>query len=169
MTEKAERYARLDRQLLQLGPITLYFQRHVLEEAIAWFSQQNDEVVTLNCHEWKSPQDCLTGIGQQLGFPETFQGRSLDAFNDWLGDIARPHRQGTVLVFLHYESLTVRFPQFAQQVLDIIADCSYQLLLDSYRFLALAQSDDPTLSFQAVGGHGVHWNPREAIKKNRGL
>src|SRR5258707_4108632 len=108
MTEERDHYARLDRQLLRHGPIILYFKGQVLDEASEWFCRQNYEVVTFDCREWNSPENSLTTIGQKLGFPEGYRGRSLDAFNDWLRDIARTDRQGTVLIFLHYESLASR-------------------------------------------------------------
>ncbi|GHO60494.1 barstar family protein [Ktedonobacter robiniae] len=168
MAEEIDHASRLDRQLLQHGPIALYFQWRILEEATEWFSQQNYEVVTFDCRQWRSPEDFFTDVSQRLRFPEYF-GRNLDAFNDCLSEIDLPQKQGTVLVFLRFETFTARHPQFAWTVLDIIATNAYRFLLDSYQLIALVQSDDPKLSFQPVGAHPVLWNPREWFNKNRGL
>jgi RNAse (barnase) inhibitor barstar len=168
MTGETDHHSRLDRQLLQNGPITLYFKRHVLDEATEWFCQQNYEGVTFDCREWKSPEGFFTNVSQRLDFPEYF-GRNLDAFNDCLSEIALPQKRGTVLVFLYFDTFTARHRQFAWAVLDIIATNAYRFLLDAYQLIALVQSDDPKLSFQPIGAHPVLWNPREWLNKNRGL
>jgi RNAse (barnase) inhibitor barstar len=168
MTEEIDHSFQLDKQLIMNGPITLYFKRHILEETTQWFDQQNYEVVTFDCCQWKSPEDFFTDVSQRLSFPEYF-GRNLDAFNDCLSEIDFPGKRGIVLVFLRFETFIARHPQFAWAVLDIIATNSYRCLLDSYQLIALVQSDDPTLSFQPVGAHPVLWNPREWLNKSRGL
>jgi len=166
MTEEANDRSRFDMQLLADGPIILYFKRHVLEEASEWFGHQNYEVVTFDCSTWESQEDFHADVSQRLRFP-SYYGRNLDAFNDCLSEIDRPQKQGTVLVFLGFETFTKRFPQVALHVLDIIATRSYHFLLGSYKLLALVQSDDPNLSFRPVGARPVIWNPREWLNKNR--
>lgn len=168
MAEEIDHASRLDRLLLQSGPIILYFQRHILEETTEWFGQQNYEVVTLDCRQWKSLEDFFTDVSQRLNFPDYF-GRNLNAFNDCLSEIALPERRGTVLVFLRFETFATRHPQFAWAVLDIIATNAYRFLLDSYQFMAFIQSDDPKLFLQPVGVHRVLWNPREWLDKTREL
>lgn len=168
MTGEIDHHFQLDRQLLQNGPITLYFKRQVLEEDAEWFCQQNYEVVTFDCREWKSPDDFFTDVSQRLSFPEYF-GRNLNAFNDCLSEIALPRKRGMVLIFLGFETFTARHPRLAEGILDIIATNAYRFLLDSYQLITLVQSDNPKLSFQPVGAHPVLWNPREWLNKNRGL
>lgn len=167
MTEEIDHVLSLDKQLLQNGPIILYFQRRILEESAEWFGQQNYKVVTFDCRQWKSREDFFTDVSQRLNFPEYF-GRNLDAFNDCLSEIALPERRGTVLVFLRFETFAARHPQFAWAVLDIIATNAYHFLLDAYQLIALVQSDDPKLAFQPVGARPVVWNPREWLNKQRG-
>ena len=168
MAEETDYHSRLDRQLLRNGPITLYFKRQFLEEAVEWFCLNNYEVVVFDCYAWKSQEDFYTEVSQRLSFPEYF-GRNLDALNDCLSEIDFPQKQGTVLVFPGYDTFTALYPQFAWAVLDIIAINTYHFLLNSYPLIALVQSDDPELSFQPVGAHSVRWNSREWLNKNRGL
>lgn len=168
MTEEIDRTFSLDRQLLQNGPIILYFQQRILEETIEWFRQQNYEVVSFDCRQWTSREDFFSDVSQRLNFPAYF-GRNLDAFNDCLSEIALPEKRGTILMFLRFETFAARHHQFAWDVLDIIATNAYRFLLDAYRLITLVQSDDPKLSFQPVGAHPVSWNPREWLNKNRGV
>ncbi|WIX83297.1 hypothetical protein QRX50_22315 [Amycolatopsis carbonis] len=57
----------------------------------------------------------------------------------------------------------------ARAVLDIFADQARGALLVGHRMMCLVQSDDPRLSFPAVGATPVSWNDAERLDSQRGL
>lgn len=171
MADEVYPFSQLDKEILANGPVALYFNQQVLEEAKQWFLHQNYEIMTFDCNTWVSQENFHSDVSQTFGFSE-YYGRNLDAFNDFLSEaIFRDEKQGTVLVFLGFDTFAKRFPQFAWHVLDIIAKHSYDFLLAPYTFtlIALVQSNDPTVLFQPVGARPVIWNRREWSDMSRGL
>jgi len=166
--QDSEEWQRLDWRLLQSSPITLYFERSVLEADTTWFGAHGYRVLSLRADEYKSPDELLLELGRLLGFPE-YYGRNLDAFNDCLSDVDVPDEGGLVLVLDQFDGFARLNPPVAQALLDICADNSRRFLLTGRRFVVLVQSDDPRISFEPVGASPVMWNPREWLNSKRGL
>jgi hypothetical protein len=161
-------WARLDWRLLQNSPVTLYFNSSILRNDISWFRAEGYRVLSLRSDEHASPEALLVALGEVLRFREFF-GRSLDAFNDSLGDIEVPDVGGLLLVMENFGSFAAVFRRQAQAILDICADQSRRFLMTGRRFLVLVQSRDPSIIFEPVGASPVMWNPQEWLNSNRGL
>jgi RNAse (barnase) inhibitor barstar len=166
--QDSEEWQRLDWRLLQNSPITLYFQRPVLEADTAWFVAHGYRVLSLRAEERQSPDELLVELGKLLAFPD-YYGRNLDAFNDCLSDVDVPDDGGLVVVLDQFDAFARLNPSFAQRVLDICANNSRRFLLTGLRFVVLVQSDDPRISFEPVGASPVMWNPQEWLNSKRGL
>jgi RNAse (barnase) inhibitor barstar len=161
-------WARLDWQLLQNSPVTLYFKRALLEADVSWFQGAGYRVLSLRGGTHPSLESLLVCLGELFSFPD-YYGRNLDAFDDCLGDVEVPEVGGLLLVLDEFAPFAASFPRQAQAVLDICARQSRRFLLMGRRFLVVAQSDDPELAFEPVGASPVLWNPREWLNASRGL
>jgi len=166
--EESEDFQRLDWALLQNGAITLYLRPDFLEEDVEWLRAQGYQLDSFDCSTWSNETVMHQALSTGLDFPD-YYGRNLDAFNDCISEIEIPEESGRVLILHRYDSFSAKFPKAAWDILDIIENNSRRLLLFGRRLLALVQSDDPTISFAAVGARPPRWNRREWLNKNRGL
>jgi RNAse (barnase) inhibitor barstar len=161
-------WERLDWQLLQISPVTLYFQQQVLESDVFWFATEGYRVRSLKAGAYSSPEALLVALADLLSFPDYF-GRNLDAFNDCLRDVEVPELGGLLLVLEGFGMFANFFRYESQAILDICASQSRCFLLTGRRFLVLVQADDPDISFEPVGATPVTWNPREWLNAKRGI
>ena len=146
----------------------MYWQRRLLETDAQWLVDHAYRLYRFDCDRWSSDQRALVEMGIALEFPD-YYGRNLDAFNDCLGDLEIPVDGGAGIVLLRYDHFAMQSPVAAQAVLDIIADNARSFMLFGRRLVTLVQSDNPRLSFDAVGATPVMWNSSEWLNKNRGL
>lgn len=163
-----EEFQRLDWELLQNGAITLYFRPQVLAADVEWLKDHGYRVDAFDCSAWIGISEMHDALSSELEFPR-YYGRNLAALNDCIGDIEIPDEGGRALVFNKYDSFAASLPQVAWSILDIMESNSRQLLLFGKRLIILAQSDDPAISFDRVGGRAVMWNNREWLNRSRGL
>lgn len=159
---------RLDFQLLQNSPVTLYFRAGLLDEDLDWLVRHGYRVDRLDCAGWTASDVVHATLRDALRLPG-YQGHSLDAFADSLEGLDVPDDGGRVLVFTRYDVPAAAIPDVARDLLDIIAAESRQHLLHGRRLLALVQTDDPELAFEPVGACVVEWNPKECTNAARGL
>jgi hypothetical protein len=94
---------------------------------------------------------------------------TLASLVDALGEIAVPNGGGAALQLVRYDLFASRDRALAQNLLDVIETTSRTFLLTGRKLLALAQSDDPRLSFERVGARPVNWNPQEWLPQDRGV
>lgn len=158
---------RLDWQLLQNGPVTLYLRRAVLDPDVAWLGEHAYTVVEFDCFAWADDEDMHEALAETLSFP-AYYGKNLDALNDCLTDLHVPAESGLVLVFLRFDAFASRQRKVAQALLDILANGARRSLLFGRRLLVLVQSDDPRIAFEPVGATAAGWNRKEWLDKSRG-
>jgi len=163
-----EYWKRKDWDLLQNGPISLYYRQEVLQNDLEWLREHDYEIDDFNCGEWQTKLDLHEALADQLDFPG-YYGHNLDALNDCLCDIAVPDQGGRVIVFHQYDWFFKLLPEVAWHVLDIFASNARIHLLFGKRLIVLVQSDDPRINFKPVGACPVYWNRREWLNSNRGL
>lgn len=159
---------RLDGQLLRRGPAILYHRAAILAEDVAWLQQHRYEVHAFDCSGWHSEADFHDTVSSGLGFP-AYYGRNLNALHDCLSELEVPDLGGTALQFNRFDHFIEGFSLLAWNVLDTIAQNSWQFLLRGRRLMVLVQSDNPRLGLEKVGGHCVLWNPREWLDSSRGV
>jgi RNAse (barnase) inhibitor barstar len=167
-TRDPEELSRLDWWIPQNGAVSLYFRSQVLAEDVAWFREQGYRVHAFDCTGWLSGDLFHNAVCRVLDLPDWY-GPNLDAFNDSLSDLAVPDAGGVVLQFTRFDVFAANLPRVARDVLDIIETNSRHHLLFGGRLIALAQSNDPSISLGPVGARPVSWNPREWLAKQRGL
>lgn len=169
-------WQRLDWQLLQNGPVALYFSPAVLSEDVLWLRGHEYEVHEFDCERWTSSELVHNDFKQVLQFPD-YYGDNFDALSDCLSDLRVSPAGGAAFVFYRYDSFAksagaaraASGRTHAEIILDIIAETSRFFLLTGMRLVALVQSDDPRIQFERIGGTPVLWNPREWLDKKRGL
>jgi hypothetical protein len=169
-------WQRLDWQLLQNGAVALYFSTDVLSEDLRWLREHGYELHEFDCEQWTSQELVHSDFKRVLKFPD-YYGNNLDALNDCLSDLAIPSDGGTALVFYRYDSYAkaagaARMASgrtYAELILDVVASTSRFFLLVGKRLVAVIQSDDPRIRFEALGCTHAVWNPREWLDKKRGL
>ena len=165
-------YQRLDFRLLMTGPVALYWDRHVLNDACETLAGLGYRLVTLDAAPWTSEAAMHDAFAAGLDFPY-YYGRNLNALNDCLSDVATasyglmPDDAGLVLILLGVDAFFRRDPSLAHAVLDIVASQSRGALLIGNRLLCLAQSEDPNLVIPLVGASRVEWNPAEWLDARR--
>ncbi|WP_406041038.1 barstar family protein [Micromonospora sp. NBC_00898] len=119
------RWRELDFRLAMNSFVTLFWRPAVLEQTVGWLLRRGYQVVRVDASGWTSNEDTRE-LGTALGFP-AYNGRSLDALNDYVGDLASydnavsREATGLVLVLTGYR-FAARSPQTAWAVLDIFAD-----------------------------------------------
>ncbi|GAA4662952.1 MULTISPECIES: barstar family protein [Amycolatopsis] len=156
----------VDFRLLINTPITLFWRREVLDEAIAWLQAHGYQVTRLDAARWTTEADFHRAIAQTPAFPD-YYGHNLAALHDAMQDVVAqdygwaPETTGLALVFAGYDKFTDHCGQTAQAVLDIIATHSRVAALFGRRLMGLVQSDDPAIRFEPVGASPVSWNDAE--------
>ncbi|WP_136706750.1 barstar family protein [Agromyces sp. H66] len=159
-------------RLLWNTPVTLFYRPHVLEETSAWLAEHGYQITVLDASSWSAEADLHRDVAQALSFPD-YYGHNLDALNDCLRDVVsqgygwNPHATGLVLVFTGYDAFAARRPRPAQVVLDLLAKHSRVAALLGRRMICLVQSNDPRISFDAVGADPVLWNDAEWLNPSR--
>ncbi|MFF1875733.1 barstar family protein, partial [Kitasatospora herbaricolor] len=150
----------------------VFYRRSVLDETTTWLADQGYQVTALDASSWSTEADLHRDIAQVLSFPDSY-GRNLDALNDCLRDVVTldygwdSHATGLVLAFTGYEAFAASCPRPAQTVLDLVAQHSRVAALFGRRLIGLVQSDDPRISFEAVGADPVLWNGAEWLNSSR--
>ncbi|WP_329565291.1 barstar family protein [Streptomyces sp. NBC_01361] len=152
--------------------VTLYWRRHLLDEAAVWLREHGYRVVTLDAAQWAEATDMHRDIAWALSFPDHY-GQNLDALNDCLRDVesyeygTTRDATGLVIVFTSYDRFARAEPRTAQIVLDILADRARSAALFGHRIMCLVHSDDPDISFEPVGALPVQWNDAERLDRSR--
>lgn len=165
------RWGDLDFRLVMNTFVTLFWRPAVLEQTVGWLLTSGYQVVRVDASQWTSQED-TRALGIALGFRD-YTGRSLDALNDYLGDvasyeyIAAREATGLVLVLAGYDKFVARCPYPAQAILDMFARQARSAALIGHRMIRLVQSDDPDIEFAPVGAVSVDWNDAEAAATKR--
>jgi hypothetical protein len=166
--DEPDRWQDLDFRLLRTGAVTLYYDRRVLDEDVAWLAARGYQLDVLDGSCWLTEGAAHASLASVLQFPD-YYGCNLNAFNDCLRDLDIPFAGGRVLVLDHYDVPAVAIRPFAAALLDMIATTARHELLFGRRLLALVRSDDPRLAFEPVGACPVSWNPREWLNRSRDI
>jgi RNAse (barnase) inhibitor barstar len=159
----------VDWGILQVGACALFNRPAILKDAVGSLIELGYTVQEFDCSYWAGSSDFHDAMAGRLGFP-SYYGRNLAAFRDCLSDVPiEESRGGLAFVFLRYDMLAAQEPEFAQDVLGVIEDCSRFHILCGRRLLALLQTDDPLLAFDPVAPRPVIFNLREHSYELRGL
>jgi RNAse (barnase) inhibitor barstar len=147
---------RVDRQLLQVGPVALYGPPERLRRHIAALESDGYRCPAFDCGEWESEAAMHRDLSARLQFPG-YYGHNLNALNDCLGDLDIPEAGGVALVLWRFDRFARLSAERAWHVLEVIATASWQHRLYGRSLLGLVQSDDPQLQFAPVGARPVMW------------
>jgi Barstar (barnase inhibitor) len=166
----------LDWSILRDGGISLYRNRKYLGEDMKWLELQGYRVFSVDCAAWTSHDALHKSLEEWLSFP-AYYGRNFHALRDCLSDLEVSDDGGLALVLNSYDVYARGLgatnqktgTHDAQTVLHILAETSRYFLLRGRRFITLVQSDDPSMSFEGLGGVATQWNRREWLNKDRGL
>jgi hypothetical protein len=164
----SEDWWRLDHRLLAFGPVALYFRPAVLDEDLVWLRSKGYLIDELDCLRWDSEATMHHDLAGVLGFPENAVG-NMNALNDYLRDLEVPDAGGRAIVLRRLDAFAERDSWAAQHLLIHLALVTWTKLLFGQRLLTLAQSDNPRLRFDPVGGQDVRWNFKEFLDSSRGL
>ncbi|MBH5316482.1 barstar family protein [Paenibacillus sp. GSMTC-2017] len=149
------------------GSIVKFWSQSILDKTIQNIREEGFEINCFDCESWDK-NNCLLEIGKTLEFP-SYYGGNLAAFNDCLSDVY-PSDEGIVFVFKNFDRFNERDSDMAHEVLDIIQNNSWRLLIQHQKkLIAFLLSNDPHLQFQKVGALSILWNNAEWMNKNRGV
>ena len=161
----------LDYTILRDGGVSLYKRRDFLQQDSGQLSDAGYKLFHFACERWMSEGEMHQSLSRELSFP-SYYGNNLNALDEVMMDLDVPVAGGVALVFLRYDEFVHGAGAangLAETVLDILSRTSHEFMLTGRRFLTLAQSDDPHLSFPKLGGRAADWNGREWLNKDRGL
>jgi RNAse (barnase) inhibitor barstar len=164
----------VDFRLVHNTFVTMFWRSPLLDETIDWLRSHGYHVAEFDAGSWGSDADMYDDVALGLNFPDYF-GRNLDALNDCMRDVASgdygwdADATGLVIVLRAFDAFTAVDRRTAQIMLDIFADQARCAILIGHRIICLVQSDDPRLSFEAVGAMPVMWNDAEQLNSKRGL
>lgn len=157
---------RFDWAMMRYGPVTLFRKAAILADCVVWLEHHGYTVAQADCEACTSEQEVLWAIGRALGF-QRWPYPNLDGFNDDCRYIEVPADGGFAIVLHRFDRVAAKFPQFARDVLDILAHASWDNLLFGRRLLCLVRSENPWIQFGPVGGHEPCWNSREWLNADR--
>ena len=86
-SDTPDSYDRVDWDLLQNGPVNLYWRPEILNDDSRWLAQHGYTVHTFDASRWNTEVEMHLDIQPALGFPE-YYGNNLNALNDCLSDVA---------------------------------------------------------------------------------
>lgn len=160
-------FSRLDYRLLLNGPVNLFQSEAILDDCLGELKAIGYAVHDMDVKD-QSVQAGLQLLGQRLNFPEQFQGKSLDAFNDHMRDVVFGEADaGLVIVLRGYDAFTSASPYEAHAIADIIAQDSRVAMLAGHRLVLLLQVSDGNFTLPALGATTASWNAREALASTR--
>lgn len=163
-------FDRLDWQLLSRGAVTLYWKVELFQRDMTWLSEHGYTLHQIDCSTVDTFQTRMTEalqFKQNFGY-EPWTG-NLDALNDAFRNNDYESATGVAFCFSRIDLLLTADRRLAEATLDLIAEHSRDFLLTGDRLLALAQSDDATISIPALGGRVPHWNHDEWLNSDRGV
>ncbi|EOM77797.1 hypothetical protein DW322_21110 [Rhodococcus rhodnii] len=158
----AQRNERFDWNLLQNGVVFRYERRFHLVRAGERLADLGYVVHSLDAEAWASSGDVHDALAAALSSPEWY-GRTLDALNDLLRDVAAFDRgsdassTGTVLSIAGFDSVVGFDRRLAVGLLDVWAAQSRLAALFGHPMLCLVQTEHDDLG--PVGGHSVSRGP----------
>jgi RNAse (barnase) inhibitor barstar len=159
----------LDWSILQNGGVVFYWRADIFADDLSWFKSNGYDVIQFDAAEWLSTERMHESLKSDLSFPG-YYGMNPNALHECMWeDLVVPETGGLVLALNHYNKFAALFPEEAGPVLDIFARAVRYHMLFGKRLLILAQSDDPKIHFDGLGGISAIWNWREWLDKNRGL
>ena len=159
-SDTPDSYDRVDWDLLQNGPVNLYWRPEILNDDSQWLAQHGYTVHTFDASRWNTEVEMHLDIQPALGFPE-YYGHNLNALNDCLSDVAIAEDVGLALAFTHFDAFAERNPAVAHALLNIIANNSRRVLLLGKRLIALLQSDSSQFRTGPLGATYGNWNRHE--------
>ena len=107
----------LDFRLVLAGPVVLFDDLAVMDQARRWLSAADYDVVTLDAALWTEEAAAHRALAEALDFPD-YYGANFDAFNDCLSDLVvydgktSPSAAGFVLVLKHLDASARTLPSF---------------------------------------------------------
>lgn len=154
-----------DLEILRDGPICLYHNSGMLNKDCSWFSDNNFELIDINCGTW-TKNNIHSKIKEALFFPD-YYGENLAAFYDCLSDMYNTKYRGLVLIFRSFDHVVAEKRNLAEGILDAIALTSREWLIEGHKLICLIQSSDPDLELPKLGGLHPVWNNEEWLNANR--
>ncbi|SDD26961.1 barstar family protein [Nocardioides lianchengensis] len=163
-----------DLRLVQDCFVTLFWQTSVLDETVRWLSDEGYHCVTLAAARWGSESEMHSTLAETFDFPASY-GHNLDALDDCLDDVAHGEygwptgATGLVLALVGFDQFVEVDRPTAQSLLDVLAGAARTAVLVGNRLIVLAQSGDPRLELEPVGGAVPTWDGAEWRNAARGL
>ncbi|GIG62377.1 hypothetical protein Lfu02_67490 [Longispora fulva] len=136
---------RLDWLLLRESHVHRCADGPTLDSAVAKLERLDYKVVRLAAGSWRDGSDMHAALANALDFPG-YYGRTLDALNDVLWDVAGyaygsdPTTTGTVLALDGFERFAAGEPGTADAFLDIFASRARTALVMGHPMLCLVES-----------------------------
>ncbi len=156
--------------LFQNGGVVLFRDQARLASTTEQLQSAGYRVHSFDCASCIDDESVLRGIVDDLEI-ERYAQINLDGFNDFISEIEFDQDTGVILVLSGFHVLQERSPEFAAQLLNILAHNHRSHLLRGDRLLTIVQSEDPRIEEKIgiIGGYYPIWNPKEWLNVDRGL
>jgi len=144
----------------------------VLAQTVATLSTSGYRVVHLDADAWRSIDDFHDAIAGGLAFPD-YYGRTLDALNDCLGDVAEQaygwesSDAGLVIVVHGFDLFHHRDPITASALSRLCQSAGQYAALFGHRMLTLLKVEDGNFTFEPAGLLPVPWIAAEFLDSAR--
>ena len=151
----------VDLRLARHGFVSV-FGEAALASTRSWLLDHGYQVVSIDAAGWQTPAAMHDSLASALGFPD-YYGRSLDAFNDCLSELAAggygwpASRTGLVLELQNYDSYAARSADQANALIEIIHRQAIHAALYGHRMLCLVGTSDPAFGLAPVGTAFIVW------------
>jgi RNAse (barnase) inhibitor barstar len=151
----------VDLRLARHGFVSV-FGDAALASTRSWLLEHGYHVVSIDTAEWRTPTAMHDSLAAALDFPD-YLGRSLDAFNDCLSELAAggygwpSTRTGLVLELQNYDSYAARSADQANALIEIFHRQAIHAALYGNRLLCLVGTSDPAFDLAPVGTAFIVW------------
>lgn len=149
-------------QLMQNGPVTMYWQSEFFEADIASLERIDFAVPRFDCATWQDEQRLFADLKTELELPE-YTGSNWDALDESLTEVNVPIGAGMVVALDNFDMC----PQ-GDLLLQVLAGASRWWLLFGRIFAIALRTNDPAMTGpDGLGGTRPSWNRHEQLTSSR--
>jgi len=168
-------YQSFGHSLMSHSPVTLYCGLAVLEDDLRQLAEEHWVAVRVSAAQW-AETDEFDDVFRALPLPDYWADsdhlRHPYKLREALDELLVRDAGGVALVLTDFDDFALsgsrKVRADARYLLDLLVESARRLQLIGKSLLIMAQSKDPDIRLEGLGGVEGWWNPREFVTADRG-
>lgn len=169
-------YQSLGHELLSISPVTVYCGLPVLEDDLRRLAAERWVAARVDATRWANDGTSFDDVLRVLPLPSYWANsehlRQPAKLRDALDELLVPDSGGLALVVTDFDDFALsgsrKVRSEARYLLGLLVEGARRLQLFGKSLLVMAQTKDPDLHLEDLGGVPAWWNAREFVRANRG-